>query len=516
MLRSELSRASEVASGVRHTGDAAGRVLGSTDGRWAIVSTGITASVAALVTWLAMAAEPSSSKLYEPVPEQGTLSFELSRLFGGAAGQAFYQQAGLIAAPNAAGPVDKLLGAGQDTKTNTETRTLKVGSGDTIVGVLQHAGASAEDAAAAVDALKPLYSPRSIRSGQTFEATFGPASAQAAPADTGASATDTAPADDSDSSERRLLALSFSPSIERQITVSLTVPDGYMARDVPRRLEGRFEHAGATIDSSLYLAAIQAGLPANLIVDLIRIFSYDVDFQRDVQPGDAFDVVFSRMYTPEGQAAKPGDIVSASMTLSGKKHTLYRFESGGDEEYFDADGHSAKSLLMKTPVDGARISSTFGRRFHPVLGYTRMHKGIDFAVPTGTPVMAAGGGSVSFAGYAGEYGNFVVITHANGYSTAYGHLSRFAVKTGSRVHQGQVVAYSGATGLVTGPHLHYEIRVNNSQVNPAAVKVAAGRALEGEERQAFLAERARIDTLVASLPVQHKLAQATGLRESRD
>jgi murein DD-endopeptidase MepM/ murein hydrolase activator NlpD len=137
-------------------------------------------------------------------------------------------------------------------------------------------------------------------------------------------------------------------------------------------------------------------------------------------------------------------------------------------------------------------------------------------VPTGTPVMAAGSGSVSYAGYAGEYGNFVVITHSNGYATAYGHLSRFAVKTGTRVHQGQVVAYSGATGLVTGPHLHYEIRVNNSQVNPAAVKVAAGRALDGEERQAFLAERARIDTLVASLPVQHKLAQATGLRESSD
>jgi murein DD-endopeptidase MepM/ murein hydrolase activator NlpD len=498
----------------RRSGDAAGRVRGSTDVGWAIVSTGVTASVAAMVTFLAMAAEPSSSRLYEPKPEQGTQSFELlSRLLGGPAGQAFYRQAGLVAAPNASGPVDRLVGAGQDAKSNTETKTLKVGNGDTIIAVLQGAGVSAEDAAAVVDAMKPLYSPRSIRSGQIFEATFGPATnAQATPADT----VDTAQPDDADSSERRLLSLSFSPSIERQITVSLTVPDGYMARDVPRRLEGRFEHAGATIDSSLYLAAIQAGLPANLTVELIRIFSYDVDFQRDVQPGDQFDVVFNRLYTQQGQPAKPGDIVSASMTLSGKKHTLYRFESGGEEEYFDADGHSAKSLLMKTPVDGARISSTFGRRFHPVLGYTRMHKGIDFAVPTGTPVMAAGSGSVSYAGYAGEYGNFVVITHSNGYATAYGHLSRFAVKTGTRVHQGQVVAYSGATGLVTGPHLHYEIRVNNSQVNPAAVKVAAGRALDGEERQAFLAERARIDTLVASLPVQHKLAQATGLRESSD
>ncbi len=503
--------------GVGRAGDAVLRVLGSADGRWTIVSTTITASVAATVTWLSVAAEPSSSRLYEPQREQATLSSELlSRLIGGPAGEDFYQQAGLIGAPNIAGPVERLLDAGHDDKSSTETRTLKVGNGDTIMGVLQGAGVSAEDAAAVIDAMKPLYSPRSIRSGQTFQATFGPAAnAESSPTD-GANAADTAQADDADSSERRLLSLSFSPSIEHQITVRLTVPDGYLARDVPRKLEGRFEHAGATIDSSLYLAAIQAGLPANIIVEMIRMFSYDVDFQRDVQPGDEFDVVFNRLYTPEGQPAKLGEIVSASMTLSGKKHTLYRFEAGGDEEYFDANGQSAKSMLMKTPVDGARISSTFGRRFHPVLGYNRMHKGIDFAVPTGTPVMAAGNGTVTFAGPAGEYGNFVVITHSNGYSTAYGHLSRFAVRTGMRVRQGQIVANSGATGLVTGPHLHYEIRVNNSQVNPAAVKGSSGRALEGEERQAFLAERARLDTLVASLPVQHKLAQATGLRESTD
>ena len=171
----------------RRSGDAAGRVRGSTDVGWAIVSTGVTASVAAMVTFLAMAAEPSSSRLYEPKPEQGTQSFELlSRLLGGPAGQAFYRQAGLVAAPNASGPVDRLVGAGQDAKSNTETKTLKVGNGDTIIAVLQGAGVSAEDAAAVVDAMKPLYSPRSIRSGQIFEATFGPATnAQATPADTG-------------------------------------------------------------------------------------------------------------------------------------------------------------------------------------------------------------------------------------------------------------------------------------------------------------------------------------------
>src|SRR6202040_2830038 len=204
---------------------------------------------------------------------------------------------------------------------------------------------------------------------------------------------------------------------------------------------------------------------------MIHMFSYEVDFQRDIKPGDSFEVYYNYYYTPDGKPAKEGEIAYAAMHFLGRTVALYRYHPRDEDtaDFYDSRGQSGKSMLMKTPVDGARISSTFGRRFHPVLGYTRMHKGIDFAVPTGTPVMAAGGGSVSFAGYAGEYGNFVVITHANGYSTAYGHLSRFAVKTGSRVHQGQVVAYSGATGLVTGPHLHYEIRVNNSQVNPAAV-----------------------------------------------
>jgi murein DD-endopeptidase MepM/ murein hydrolase activator NlpD len=255
------------------------------------------------------------------------------------------------------------------------------------------------------------------------------------------------------------------------------------------------------------------------VVELIRMFSYDVDFQRDVHPGDSFEVFFNRFFTPEGEPAKAGDILAASMTLSGKKHLLYRFETqDGEAEYFDVNGQSAKAMLMKTPVDGARISSGFGARHHPILGYNRMHKGIDFAVPSGTPVMAAGDGTVALAGNGGEYGNLVVVKHGNNYATAYAHLSRFApgIRPGARVHQGEIVAYSGMTGLATGPHLHYEIRMNNAQVNPLTVKVASGRKLEGQELQAFLAERDHIETLQASLPLERKLAQASGLRQSRD
>jgi murein DD-endopeptidase MepM/ murein hydrolase activator NlpD len=480
----------------------------------------MTASVAVAITWLSLAATPAStSRAYEPRREQAALPYDLLlRLTGLKSLPAIaaedpgqlYRSAGLFS-PALTGPLDRILAAERAaSKPPTETRTLKVGDGDTMVRMLQQAGVSTEDAAAVIDAIKPLYSPRNIRTGQTFQAIFGAADTPPE------NATSAQPVQDSqdDDSDRRLLSLSFAPSIDHQITVHLTVPDGYLAEDVERKLQAHYQHVGATIDSSLYLAAMQAGIPAGVVVEIIRMFSYEVDFQRDVHPGDEFEVFFNRFFTAEGQPVKVGDILAASMTLSGKKHLLYRFEQGSEAEYFDVNGQSAKAMLMKTPVDGARISSGFGARHHPILGYTRMHKGIDFAVPSGTPVMAAGDGTIAFAGSGGEYGNLVVIKHGNNYATAYGHLSRFAsgMRTGARVRQGDVVAYSGMTGLATGPHLHYEIRMNNSQVNPMTIKVASGRKLEGEDLKAFFAERAHLETLEASLPIEHRLAQASGLR----
>lgn len=519
LLRDVLSRAPAIQRLLSRIDRSADRVLGSADGRWTLASTLMTGSVVATVTWMALAATPSSSRLYEPGHEQVVVPSDLfSRLAEAASGSqaqaattsGAYRTAGLIGPGLQPAPVDRLVTA-PTPPSNVQTRTLTFKNGDTIMGVLQDAGVAKEDATAVVDAMRPHYSPRNIRSGQTFEATFGPSEAGLSVRPVAY----TGPAGDN-SIERRLLSLSFSPTIENQITVKLTAPDGYLAQTVQRKFEERYQRAAAKIDSSLYLAAMRVGIPANVVVDLIRMFSYEVDFQRDVQPGDEFEVIFGRFYGEDGKPAKTGDILSASMTLSGKKHSLYRFESNGEEEYFDANGQSARSMLMKTPVDGARISSRFGRRFHPVLGYNRMHKGIDFAVPTGTPVMAAGSGAVTFAGYTRGFGNLVVVTHTNGYSTAYGHLSRFAagVKKGARVRQGQLVAYSGSTGMSTGPHLHYEVRVNGSQVNPTNLKMANGRSLTGQERRAYLTERSRIDTLVASLPIDDKLVQAVDLREA--
>jgi murein DD-endopeptidase MepM/ murein hydrolase activator NlpD len=266
---------------------------------------------------------------------------------------------------------------------------------------------------------------------------------------------------------------------------------------------------------------MQAGIPAKVVVEMIHMLSYKVDFQRDIKPGDSFQVLYSYYYTPDGQPAKEGEISFVTMKLADRTVTLYRYQPKDDDvDYFDSKGVSAKGMLMKTPVDGARITSGFGMRFHPILGYTRMHKGIDFGVPLGTPVMAAGGGTIEEEGWKGGYGNFVLINHGNGYETAYGHLSRFAPgeHVGSRVRQGQIVAFSGSTGESTGPHLHYEIRINKQQVNPLTVKVATGRLLAGHDLRDFLNERIHVDLELASMPLEGKVADSASadLRAAKD
>jgi murein DD-endopeptidase MepM/ murein hydrolase activator NlpD len=295
--------------------------------------------------------------------------------------------------------------------------------------------------------------------------------------------------------------------------VTRAADGSYSATDAVKKLVQHTHRAGATVDSSLYAAAVHSGIPTDVVVEMIHMFSYKVDFQRDLRPGDTFEVLYDYYSTEDGQPAKMGNISFASMNLGDRVVTLYRYQSSPNDpaEYFDATGQSVKGFLMKTPVDGARITSGFGMRFHPVLGYSRMHKGIDFGVPVGTPVMAAGAGTVQLEGRAGGYGNFIKVNHGNGYATGYGHLSRFApgVHVGSRVRQGQVIAYSGNTGITTGPHLHYEIFVGGKQTNPLKVKVAMGRKLMGSDLHRFLDQRIHTDDVLASMPLEKKLADET-------
>lgn len=514
MVRSAFDKVTAGFSELRQAVAVVRGTFGSAEGRWALVSTSLTATVAGTVTWLALAAAPpSSAKAYEPRREQAALPYELLVRLSGARptpGIASEDAGKMVIAQNtrpgaASGaddePLDNALateqlGLATPDMPNIETRTLTVDPGDSLTSVLTDAGVTQDEAQAVVNAVHAVWSIRQMRAGQTLSVTFGVS-------------TDTRTPTDDASMPVKLLALSFSPSIEHQIVVRRSAEGAFAAQDIEKKLESRYRHATATIDSSLYLAAMQAGIPADVVVEMIRMFSYDVDFQRDVHPGDSFEVLYRGYFTPEGQAAaKNGAILAASMILGGKMRTLYRYETADGVEYFDPKGRSAKSMLMKTPIDGARITSRYGMRLHPILGYSRMHQGIDFGAPMGTPVMAAGSGTVVGAGWKGGYGKYVLVRHGSGYETAYGHLSRITVKKGAHVRQGQTIAFVGMTGTATGPHLHYEIRINHAQVNPLRVKVATGRQLQGKELKTFLAARASTDQLASSIPLQRAVADA--------
>lgn len=420
--------------------------------------------------------------------------------------------------------------AGREETTNTETRTITLDRGDTLVSALTDAGVSQTDANTVVLALARTYDPKAVKPGESLQLSF--ASAPVRPIaritytppwqslDASSDAEDSAVEAVPETPAGRLLSLTYSPKLGREITITRGATGAFTVEDVQRTLEARFHRAGATIDSSFYLAAMQAGIPADIVLKMIHMFSYEVDFQRDLKPGTSFEVLYKTYYSPDGQPAKEGEVQYAALNLGGRSIALYRYQPEGEPvEYLDGHGQSARNTLMKTPVDGAPITSGFGMRFHPMLGYTRMHKGIDFGVPVGTPVMAAGSGVIQQEGRLGEYGNFMLVNHQNGYSTAYGHLSRFApgLHPGSRVRQGQVIAYSGNSGLSTGPHLHYEIRVHDQQVNPAAVKFATGERLTGRSLRDFLVERLHVDGELASLPLQNKVAEGSGeLRAMRD
>jgi murein DD-endopeptidase MepM/ murein hydrolase activator NlpD len=241
---------------------------------------------------------------------------------------------------------------------------------------------------------------------------------------------------------------------------------------------------------------------------MVHIFSFDVDFQREVRPGDGFEIFFERHANAEGRVVREGRIMAAALTLSGQELRYYWHQPKGEAEgeYFDRKGQSARKPLLKTPIDGARLSSRYGRRDHPILGYTRLHQGIDFAAPAGTPIHAAGDGLVQMAGHNGDYGLYVRLRHNGSLTTAYAHLSRIAVRSGQRLRQGQVVGYVGSSGLSSGPHLHYELHVDNRPVNPLNLRMPTGRRLGGKDMERFLAIASEVDQRMAATPARTRLA----------
>jgi len=273
------------------------------------------------------------------------------------------------------------------------------------------------------------------------------------------------------------------------------------------------------MSDSLYDSALAAGATPEMTAQVVQLFAHKLDFSRDLHAGDRFRLVFNRRVTESGQAAKAGELLYAEIATNGETTRVYRYQPDGaaQAEFFDELGRNIRSFLLQTPVDGARISSGFGERLHPILGYTRLHQGIDFAAPVGAPVYAAGDGVVEEARWAGGYGRWLKIRHGAAWETGYGHLSGWAVGPGEHVRQGQVVAYVGATGEATGPHLHYEVMMDGRKINPKGAKAPLGVALEGRELAAFKAEEAHVDALLAKAPPTStvQLARADALSASQ-
>ena len=256
-----------------------------------------------------------------------------------------------------------------------------------------------------------------------------------------------------------------------------------------------------TIETNLYSSATELGVEPNIIVEFARIFGFEVDFQRDIRKGDWFEILYEKFEDDNNKVRDTGKIIFASMYVNGEEINLYNFEYNDEEEYYDIKGKSITKSLMKTPINGARLSSSFGMRKHPILGYNKMHKGTDFAAPSGTPIMASGSGTITRSRWCGGGGNCVKIKHNSTYETIYAHMKGFAkgVKEGRKVKQGQIIGYVGSTGLSTGPHLHYEVLVNGKKVNSQKLKLPSGKILKGNERKQFEIDRIKIDLKLAEL-----------------
>ena len=253
------------------------------------------------------------------------------------------------------------------------------------------------------------------------------------------------------------------------------------------------------ISNNLYSSATKSGMEPNIIIEFARIFGFEVDFQRDIRKGDVFEVMYERYVDDRNKKVKTGKILYAYLNVNNQTIKLYRFGKKNNYDFYDDKGRSIRKALMKTPINGARLSSPFGKRKHPILGFTKHHNGTDFAAPTGTPIMASGNGTVIKAGWCGNGGNCVRIRHNSTYTTGYGHMSKIATKTGRRVRQGQVIGYVGNTGMSTGPHLHYTVKFNGKFINSQRLKLPSGKVLTGEERKLFEIERIKLDVKVAEI-----------------
>ena len=286
------------------------------------------------------------------------------------------------------------------------------------------------------------------------------------------------------------------------IFTKLPEKDFFESKIIKKNFKKKLVYKETIITTSLYNNAVRLDISPNIIIEFARLYGFQIDFQRDIWKNDSFQIIYEEFVNEDDEVVDTGQILFANLNLQDKDYQLYMYEYDKKKiDYFDENGKSIKKTLMKTPINGARLSSSYGKRKHPILGYTKMHLGTDFAAPKGTPIMASGDGKITKAGWCGGGGNCVKIKHNRTYQTVYAHMSKFGrgIKKGVRVKQGQIIGYVGSTGLSTGPHLHYEVIENGKKINSQKLKLPSGKILKGEERKNFEVNKIKIDVLKSNL-----------------
>ncbi len=344
-------------------------------------------------------------------------------------------------------------------------RIVTISAGDALGKVMQKEGVDSDEVHNIIQAMDDHFDPRDLKVGQDIQMHFEP--------------------HDGESQGYKLTDMKIELNPLKTLIVSRNGNE-FQSTLEEKEVKQVITAQKAVIKTSLYGSAAKAGIPQAIVADAIKIYSQNIDFQRDVHAGDSLEVMYDTYATEDGYVAKTGDIMYAKLVLGGRDIPLYRYETAdGSVDYYGPDGQSTKKTLMKTPINGARLSSGYGMRRHPVLGYGKMHKGIDFAAPTGTPIYASGDGVIQRAGRFSSFGNYVRIRHGSSLDTAYAHMSKINVRSGQRVKQGDIIGYVGTTGRSTGPHLHYEVFLSNKNVNPRSVNLPVGQALAGRDLKKF-------------------------------
>ena len=372
-----------------------------------------------------------------------------------------------------------------------DRRTIVARGGETLDSLIKGAGVDAIQAGLAVEAVAKITNSKKLRPGEELRLGLTPSIVDENAIDVG--------------------KLSLFYRGAHVVTVARSADGAYSTSDKPLKPEGNYEETSgdhASVYVSTYRAAKSQDLPDDFVTKFLRVHSYDVDFKQRVKSGDGFEL-FYELVQDENGVERPGELLYAGVTIGGETHGYYRFRTtDGGVDYYDEKGSNSKKFLMRTPIRGATLTSGFGYRKHPLLQTVRAHLGVDWSAPIGTPIMASGNGTIEMADREGNYGNYIRIRHANGYKTVYAHLLRFAagVTRGVKVRQGQTIGYLGNTGMSTGPHLHYEVLINNQHTNPLSIKIPKSRQLQGRLLTDFRREKARIDDLMHRPPVKTRVA----------